>query len=227
MNKPNNLKHLIVGTGRSGTGYISQLLTLNGIPCGHEDIFSPWSNTVPDGNEFLAEASWLGVPHIKDYKNLQVYHVVRNPVKVVASWMNKNNEGIWGNVKVNRSGGISRKTSPYWKFVEHHLPEISKIKTPLEATIYYVVEWSRKIKEEVGDSFYRLETDCVQMLRDMGIDNPQIFKDIYYNRKQPAGDRNKPKDSPLKLKHSDITGQYREMLIQHTHEYGYVTTLKK
>ena len=69
MNKASNLKYLIVGTGRSGTGYVSQLLTLNGVPCGHEDIFNPWSNTVPSNNEFLADASWLGAPHIKDYKN--------------------------------------------------------------------------------------------------------------------------------------------------------------
>ena len=66
----NNLKHLIVGTGRSGTGYMSQLLKLNDIPCGHEDIFSPWSNAVEEGNKLLAEASWLGAPYIKNYSDL-------------------------------------------------------------------------------------------------------------------------------------------------------------
>ena len=33
------MEFLVIGTGRSGTGYMSKLLTSNGKPCGHESIY--------------------------------------------------------------------------------------------------------------------------------------------------------------------------------------------
>jgi len=37
--KTRRLKYLVTGTGRCGTVYMARLLTLAGIPCGHESIF--------------------------------------------------------------------------------------------------------------------------------------------------------------------------------------------
>jgi len=218
MNKEKNLKYIITGSGRSGTGYMAQLLTLNGIPCGHEEVFNLSSHAVPGNNELSADSSWLSVPYLKDYKDLQVYHVVRNPVKVIESWMNKNDQGIWGNLTIGESRVLASRTSPYWGFVKHHLPEVSGISTPLEATIFYLVEWSKRIKEEVGDKFYRIETDCTELMKDIGIDNPQIFEDTSFNK------RRRSKANPYKLKASKVTGRYREMLVQHAHDYGYMIT---
>jgi hypothetical protein len=39
------MKFVVAGTGRSGTGYASELFTRLGLPCGHEDVFGPWGPT--------------------------------------------------------------------------------------------------------------------------------------------------------------------------------------
>jgi len=53
-----NSKKLFVGVGRSGTGYISKLMSLNSIKCGHELFFNTKVHGPIDTN-YLADSSWL------------------------------------------------------------------------------------------------------------------------------------------------------------------------
>lgn len=75
----------VIGTGRSGTGYVSQLLTHCGLVCGHEAWWNPWQQRqhtpALDG-----DASWLALPDVEAGRfDGRVLHIVREPVAVVRS----------------------------------------------------------------------------------------------------------------------------------------------
>lgn len=76
---------VVAGAGRSGTLYISQVLTELGAPCAHEKAFAPSTTEWPDSFE-SGEASWHVVPFL-DARSQEtvIIHLVRNPQKVVAS----------------------------------------------------------------------------------------------------------------------------------------------
>lgn len=84
MNNP-DMKCVIVGCARSGTGFLASLLSSAGLTCGHEHIFHPTtdSNNI---DEFDFESSWFSAPHIDNIQNLtHIIHVVRDPRLVVDS----------------------------------------------------------------------------------------------------------------------------------------------
>lgn len=79
---------LIVGSGRSGTGWASEVLRQLGVACGHESIFDNetadpavpynWPKTLD------AEASWLAIPRLP-LVGIGVVQIVRDPLAVVKS----------------------------------------------------------------------------------------------------------------------------------------------
>ena len=82
------IKCLIIGCGRSGTGFLSSVLTLSGKYCSHEKIFDETGIKVDaflQGQE--VESSWYAVPFLNVIpKNIKILHVTRDPKKVIASF---------------------------------------------------------------------------------------------------------------------------------------------
>lgn len=74
-------RFVIVGTGRSGTQYIADALTAAGIKTGHEDWWNPVGTKV---SRLVGDASWCATFTLDDYRG-QVFHQVRDPMKVVES----------------------------------------------------------------------------------------------------------------------------------------------
>ncbi len=80
------LKGLIVGCGRSGTGFVANYLTDNGLPSGHEDLFDVYGCRVSN-SELEYESSWYAVPYLQILDpSVRILHVVRHPEKVAASF---------------------------------------------------------------------------------------------------------------------------------------------
>lgn len=78
---------VIVGTGRSGTGYVARLLEAAGVNCGHESVFGPVQSlgiVPPDWQTFDADASWLAVPALDDHDG-PVALGLRHPWRVIDS----------------------------------------------------------------------------------------------------------------------------------------------
>lgn len=74
-------RFVVVGSGRSGTGFIAHVLTAAGIPTGHE----AWWNPLGERQEGLVgDASWCAVPELAKYDGL-VWHQTRHPLAVIAS----------------------------------------------------------------------------------------------------------------------------------------------
>ena len=135
-----NLKYLVIGTGRSGTGYMSKLLSLNNIPCGHEQVCgypvlsANYINNISE-TRLKAESSWLSVPFLheisEEYPDISYIFIVRDPVKVIKSFIEIDffNE--------NNTGGA-------FQLVKNVMPRVEKL-DPVEASISYYVTWHNMI----------------------------------------------------------------------------------
>lgn len=84
---------VVTGVGRSGTGYISQVLGRSGLPCGHETVFRALQRD--EDLDFSADSSWFAPPRIgalnrrRAKRNLPpvvVIHQVRHPLRWIRSW---------------------------------------------------------------------------------------------------------------------------------------------
>lgn len=74
---------LITGTGRSGSGYIAQVLNEAGVKCGHEDYWNPW-NSLTSG--LLVDSSWCALAVGLDGYQGRVFHQIRHPLDSVSSF---------------------------------------------------------------------------------------------------------------------------------------------
>lgn len=74
----------VVGTGRCGTRYASELLSMSGVPCGHEEVFTPFG--LQRGADLVGDASWHAVPFVVDL-GVPAIHLVRRPLDVVNSFL--------------------------------------------------------------------------------------------------------------------------------------------
>ena len=80
-----NVKYLIVGCGRSGTGFMSHAVSLTGKSCGHENVFHVSGIDASSPLEF--ECSWYAVPHLSQIpRSTRILHLVRNPQSVIRSF---------------------------------------------------------------------------------------------------------------------------------------------
>lgn len=79
------LRSVIVGCGRSGTGFLSNFLRQSGVQCGHEDVFDAYGFT---GNNSLEhESSWYVVPYLELLpKDVKLLHITRSPYDVIKSF---------------------------------------------------------------------------------------------------------------------------------------------
>ena len=129
------VEYLIIGTGRSGTGFMSKLLTNNGISCGHETLFG--LQNVKDFGMLLktttlkADSSWLSVPHIKEInKDIKYIHIIRNPIDVIKSFIELNL--------------FCDESSPYIKFIGKYCD--LNYNQPIDKVISYYVKWFKMIE---------------------------------------------------------------------------------
>jgi hypothetical protein len=105
-------RFVVVGTGRSGTGYISKVMTAAGIKTGHEAWWNPYGR--PGRTRLLGDASWCAVFNLEGYEG-HVFHQIRDPLKVVSSlatteldpaWRNRDNHlyYAWRQRNINLTG---------------------------------------------------------------------------------------------------------------------------
>lgn len=160
-----DLKYLVTGTGRCGTLYMANLLTSMGFPCSHEAVFTPkgfwWANEVLSGKrprvsskisegkicvaegEYVAESSYMAAPFL-GRTDAEVVHVVRDPMKVVAS--------LVGGEFMQFSGSEPTffEHDPnhieYEKFIYVHLPELGRDMSQLDRACLFYVRWNEMIE---------------------------------------------------------------------------------
>jgi hypothetical protein len=87
-------RFVIVGTGRSGTRYISRLLRAVGIKCGHENW---WSLKEEPTTRLHGDASWVATFRLTEYSG-QIFHQIRDPLLVVNSLVRGRDELAPGSI---------------------------------------------------------------------------------------------------------------------------------
>ena len=171
------LKYLVTGTGRCGTLFFANLLTSMGLPCTHEAVFTNGalekarrvlSGEVPhesseisrgsllaEGSVPVAESSYMAAPFLK-IVDAQVIHVVRDPVKVVSSF-------IGFEYFLDREPTHLPHNSEhikYEEFIYSFLPELREDMPQLDRACLYYVRWNRMIEKSGKVSlFHRIEDD--------------------------------------------------------------------
>ena len=144
--EPPGARLLIMGCGRSGTGFVAKVLNEAGVPAGHEKVFHP-GTTSPDWGESRAEASWLALPWLPTLDpDVSVVHLVRDPIKNARSWMGV---GMFAD-------DAHPDHEPYRDAVRRCVPGVMEYPTALERWLAHWVVWN-EIAELHASETLRIE----------------------------------------------------------------------
>lgn len=118
------MRQIVTGTGRSGTGYVSAVVSAAGLPMTHELRFGPGG---PQPVETDREASWMAVPYLHWHEEARRVLVWREPEQVISSFL-----GI----------GFFAQPSPWLSFWQWHIDQRGCTDAFQLACTHYVV-WNR------------------------------------------------------------------------------------
>lgn len=138
------LSLVVIGAGRSGTGWAARQLTESGTPCGHESVFD-WHPTsdptrrldypgrTPSDHEhpgpIAAEASLAAIAYLHTLsEDVALWHIARDPAACIGSWAH--------------SGILEDDASPYGAFCRAQVPTIAGEEHPLGRAAAWVGEWN-------------------------------------------------------------------------------------
>jgi hypothetical protein len=147
-------RFVVTGTGRSGTGYLSKVLTKLGVPCFHEETFTPAG---VDWEWRRGDSSWMAAPHLPHFDGY-VLHLVRDPLDVINSMTGI---GFFDDTLE------AREAHGMWRlFAEEHAPQVFGLSDPVERAMAWYVEWNRLI-ERYADKRLQVETVTGEDLLDL------------------------------------------------------------
>lgn len=129
-------KVLIVGTGRSGTGWAAKVLNTAGVRCGHQAVFKhehTLGRSRIDWGLWEADSSYEAVPHLPVLPDdVRVVHLIRHPLATVKSWLE---HGAFGDDMPDRF----RDFHAVLKLVR---PSILSFTTPVDRAAAYWMWWN-------------------------------------------------------------------------------------
>ena len=131
---------VIIGTGRSGTGYMSRLITeaTGHATCGHEGWFAELGDRTPGLD---IDSSWLALPAIEGGTWAgPVVHVVRDPVACVTSLLRTEFFGM-------------HVSTPYPQFALTHCPAAADALAtggPVAAAVEFWASWNARCAGVAG-----------------------------------------------------------------------------
>jgi len=128
---------VVVGSMRSGTGYVSRVLSECGVRCGHEAVFN--YDGFGGWKDYAADSSWLALPALSSLENVLIVHLVRHPVAVARSATSFFHQGP--------------EDSVYHRTIHQMIPDVFSTRSdPLERFAYYWVAWNRLVDTHVNDA---------------------------------------------------------------------------
>ncbi len=186
---------VVTGCPRSGTHYLSEVLTRVGLICRHEAVFGPSARSFDGFGGAHGDSSWLAVPFLAQLPaDAVVLHQTRHPLEVVRSLLGI---GFLEDVSAWRDGLERARASLRWRartllagplglpdsdlgprplgafrrFVVDHAPEVFDEPTPAERALRLWVSWNRAATAGsatlMGYRRYRIEDLDGALLRDL------------------------------------------------------------
>lgn len=148
---------VVTGCARSGTLFTARALSALGHACGHEALFTPESDGVPDFGPARGDVSWLAVPFLADLPaGTVVVHQVRHPLRVVRSlvaqrfFQTRPHPFMWARYRLQyRHVRFGRPiTNPrFIRFAARHCPGIFDLPGEPARAARYWVDWNRRAEE--------------------------------------------------------------------------------
>lgn len=142
-----------------------------------------------DESKIVAESSYMAVPYLKQdvFAKTKVIHVVRNPVKVVNSFIR------YLEYFQNRHPAFWMPAKRYETFIYSHCTDLYFDMTQEERAALYVLKWNKMIEEMTTNMdclFHRAEDDPQAVIDFVGTKRPEtLFDDkkvnTYEKRKKP------------------------------------------
>ena len=210
------MEFLVIGTGRSGTGYMSKLLTSNGKLCGHESIYGLPVNfvryqSIEKKLNYKGDSSWLAVPFIPQILSINpettFIHIVRNPIDVIKSFL-----------ELDFFNDINLRNSPYVRLISDNIN--LKGKTQLERAIAYYIGWfemieSNNIKNKI---FLQLENIDYDLLSStLGVEIKPMNKVINDKKNKKRITLNR-KDVKQQIENSSRFLELKEIVKKYNYE---------
>ena len=155
---------VITGSPRSGTRYMSRLMTALGLRCDHEVSLRPLATAVDLARWptlGVGESSWMAwcVLPLMVGRRIPVLHVIRNPWDVIDSLTNRNH--ILNPLVPNETQLQSVR-----ELINAYLPDLFARERRVDRAAAMVVGWNRLIAEQVPSRFvYHLEQLDVPTVR--------------------------------------------------------------
>lgn len=142
------MRFVVTGCARSGTEYLSRLLTLAGVNCGHEGVFNRWGGhgqLAWDGAcDFEADSSFIAAPFDL---SIPVAHLIRSPLNVIRSIV-----GI---------GWLDESALPYVQFVSSHTPRVLDEPPGPRRAARFWIDWNDLVSGDVVWRLHDLDLDSI------------------------------------------------------------------
>lgn len=188
------VKYLIVGTGRCGTNSMRNLFDINGIKCGHENIFGVSKkqpnltsanvlNRYNKNKDLKAESSWLAVPFLNTDlvpQHTTLIHVIRDPLKVIKSFLELD------------LFNIKHKGTEYVNHMFKHCPLLSYNNSQEVNLMLYYYYWNILIVNasanynnfhtlRIEDGFSKIANNFSWKIQDVPVANKKVNKKVKKN----------------------------------------------
>jgi len=204
-------KFLVVGTGRCGTAWLADVLNRCGIKTGHESVYS---TSFLGWNDWQGDVTLAGMPYAKNHRSV---HLVRDPLKVVNSFLAS--QFFAEDCECHPEEPGAHLATPYCWYFMRWVPAIYRASDELGRTIRYVVLWSQMAESLPCFNLESLVTD-VRIMRDLlQVIGFGELREIPFDGLEPINSHAKGKQIVTwdQVKnHPD-----GEMLIDHARRYGY------
>lgn len=173
-----NLDYIVTSTGRSGTLYVANLLTSLGVRCSHEGVFTNQgiekaieilngfeeikNSEVSEGDnlsvnfheeDYVADSSYMSAPFLHIFENSKIIHIVRNPFKVVSSFVKF---GYFLNTTPTEQENNPSHIA-YEQFIYNNIPELSEKMHQIDRAFLYYIKWNQLIEKNKIDLFCQVE----------------------------------------------------------------------
>lgn len=196
---------VIVGTGRSGTGYISQLLTAGGVQTGHELWWSPMG---PRRLGLTGDASWCATFEVDRYRG-RVFHQIRDPLLTMRSI-------------AATEVDVHRRDNPWYRYRSQF---VSYTGDPIIDSLLTTDRWLAKA-EAVAEWTWRLEDVGPKLLEEIGarlglpVDISAVAAAMMT---VPRNEKQRVKKSVFRFGWDDLPdGDTKERVLEIAERYGYV-----
>lgn len=168
---------VVTGCARSGTTYMSAVVSGLGLRFGHEVVFGPRTRAFEGWQGQHGDSSWLAAPFLDQIGDAPVFHQIRHPLKVVrslvgvrffadrgsaflhgddaytrAKWAVRERLMAAGHVEQSDKGPRPHKV--YRAFVHTYAPQLWEPATEPERALLYWLTWTRMIRDTARPESY-------------------------------------------------------------------------